>query len=58
MERFIEDEMRKEGEIERLLRDCLMYLKTMKFLINHSFSVTTLSFINYLTEKENFCNFG
>jgi len=59
---FIEDGMRKEREIERLLRDYLLYLKTMKFLINHSFSVTTLSFVNYpilliiLQRKQNFCN--
>jgi len=53
---LIEDEMRKEREIERLLRDCLMYLKTMKFLIDHFSSVTTLSFVHYFTEKAYFCD--
>ena len=51
---FIEDRMRKEREIERLLRDCLMYLKTMKFLIDLSFSVTAPSFVHYFTEKVEF----
>jgi len=32
---LIEDGMKKEREIERLLRDRLMYLRTMKFLIYH-----------------------
>ena len=50
---FIEDRMRKEGEIERLLRDCLMYHITMKFLIALLFSYGTI-FIHYFTEKAEF----
>ena len=48
---FIEDEMRKERGIERLPRDYLYYLKTMKFLINFFSSVTALSFVHYFPEK-------
>ena len=48
---FIEDIMRKEREIERLPRDYLYYLKTMKFLINFFSSVTALSFVHYFPEK-------
>ena len=39
---FIEDEMRKEREIERLLRDCLMYHTTMRFLIALFLSYSTI----------------
>ena len=55
---FIEDGLRKEREIERLPRDCLMYLKTMKFLIIFLFSQLQhyLLFI-ILQRKQNFCNF-
>ena len=48
---FIEDEMRKEREIEKLLRNYLLCLRTMKFLIDHFSSVTTLSFVHYFIEK-------
>ena len=50
----IEDEMRKEGEIEKLLKDYSMYYKSMKILINFFLSVTGLSFAFYFIEKMNF----
>ena len=54
---FIEDEMRKGKEIEKLLKDYSMYCACMEILIDLFFLVTGVSFAYYLIEKVNFCNF-
>ncbi|MCD6171712.1 MAG: transposase [Thermoplasmata archaeon] len=54
---FIEDEMRKGKEIEKLLKDYSMYYACMGILINLFFLVTGVSSAYYLIEKVNFCNF-
>ena len=54
---FIEDEMRKGKEIEKLLKDYSMYYACMEILIDLFFLVTGVSFAYYLIEKVNFCNF-
>lgn len=53
---FIEDGIRKEREIERLRRDFLMYLKTMKFLINLSFLLQHYLLFIILQRNQSFCN--
>ncbi len=55
---LIEDEMRMEGKIERLLRDCLMYYTSMKFLIALPSQLRHYLWLVILQRKADFCNFS